>query len=154
MRRIKKFNDFVNESYRSLKDEVFNDKYDKIFAEYALNERPIILKSEDRKEASEIYGNREVGTVWHGGKINSEEDYERIKNLKEGDTIHAKYLSASPDYGTAESFAMYVKSYDELTSMYALQSAIERGSAGEYGTYVVKLKPNPIKLYSLLMEMV
>jgi hypothetical protein len=146
MRRIKLFKDFVsvlNESYQDLSDYNFNNEYDKMFAEYALNERPIRLNDEDRKEASEIYGNRDVGTVWHGGKLNSEEQYNKVKNLKKGDTIKAKYMSASPDYGTAESFAMYVKSYDEMTMMWALKDAIERGSAGEYGTYVVKLKPKP-----------
>jgi hypothetical protein len=140
---VKKFDQFINEAYSDLSHYDFKDKYDKIFVEYALNEYPINLSEEERKEASRIYGNRDVGIVYHGGKINSEEFYHKLKKLKAGDTIKAKYMSATPSYSTAESFAMYIKSYDEMTMIWALRSAIESGSAGEYGTFVVKLKPKP-----------
>ena len=44
-----------------------------------------------------LYGNRDVGIVWHGGKVNSKEKLNLIKNLKKGDTINAKFMSATPE---------------------------------------------------------
>lgn len=141
--KVKNFNNFINESYSDLSHYDFKDEYDEIFVKYALNEYPIHMSDRERKEASKIYGNRDVGIVYHGGKINSKEFYNNLKKLKSGDTIKVEYMSATPYYDEAESFAMYVKSYDELTMMYALKDAIERGSAGEFGSYVITLKPKP-----------
>lgn len=144
MRHLKTFNKFkINEAYRELDRSDYRNDYDYAFANYALNEKPFGFNEEQRKKAQSLYGNREVGVIYHGGKLNNKEHSEIIKSLKPGDTIKANMMSATPEYSTAESFALYVKSYDEMTMMYALKDAIENGSAGTYGTFVVTLKPKP-----------
>jgi hypothetical protein len=144
MKYLKTFESFkINEAYRELDRSDYENKYDYDFANYALNERPFGWSEEDIKKARELYGNRDVGVVYHGGKLDNKEFNDKVRALKPGDTIKVKLMSSTPEYSTAESFALYVKSYDEMTMMYALKDAIDNGSAGEYGTYVVTLKPKP-----------
>lgn len=140
---VKKFKDFINESYRDLRDNDFNDKYDEKFANYALNERPFYLSDNDAEECKQIYGNRNVGIVYHGGKIDTQEQLEYLESLKNGDFINFKFKSATPYYDDAESFAFYVKSYDEYTMASQMRITMNNGAAGEFGGYVVKLKPKP-----------
>lgn len=143
MKFIKNLKTYINESYRNLDDYDFSDKYERKFANYALNERPFQLNKNEMDECRELYGNKNVGIVYHGGKIDTIELLNILKNLKKGDTYNMYLKSATPDYDTALSFSKYIKSYDELTMITALKDTYERGSSGEYGSYIVKLKPKP-----------
>ena len=143
MRFIKTINKYINESYKRLDDYEFSDEYEEKFAEYTLNERPFFLNSKQMEECKELYGNRNVGIVYHGGKINDFDTLKMLETMNSGDTINMKFKSATPVYDTAESFAKYVKSYDELTMLHSLNNTYIKGSSGEYGCYIVKLKPKP-----------
>lgn len=143
LNNLKYFNTYIKESYRDLSNKDFKDEYDEKFANYALNERPFRLSDEDTDECKKIYGNRDVGVVYHGGKIDTEEQLEFLKNLKSGSFFNFNFKSATPYYSEAESFAFYVKSYDEYTMASQMRVTMNNGAAGEFGGYVVKLKPKP-----------
>src|SRR6478735_1503261 len=115
MKYLKTYSEFINESYQDLSERDFQDEYDEKFANYALNERPFYLSDEDVEECKKIYGNRDVGIVYHGGKIDSLEYLNIIENLKKGDILNMKFKSCSPYFDEAQSFAFYIKSYDEYT---------------------------------------
>lgn len=136
---VKKFNDFLNEQYQDLSETRWNDIYDKAFGNYALNEQPFIFNIDDKTNAKAYYGGVDVGIVYSGGRINSLEKYNELKELKK--VIHLNMTSATPDFGTAQSFAFFVKSYDEMTTHHMMQNAIKNGSSGKFGSFVMTLKP-------------
>lgn len=76
------FKQFLKEAYQDLSDQKFNDVYDREFAHYALNERPIRWNETQRETCRKLYGGIDVGTVYHGGKINTEEAYDLLSKLK------------------------------------------------------------------------
>lgn len=118
---------------------------DRDLCNWIRNEMPLTWSEAEIKQAREKYGNVPVGTVYRGLKINSKKLLERLQQIqREGKgTLELDLASATPDYKEAFSFALYVKSYDELTLMWELKQAYERGSAGKYGTAVVELQPSP-----------
>ena len=124
-------------------DKEAGSKYrgiDKDIVNWIRNEEKIHWNELQTNEAREKYGNIDVQDVYRGLKINDPELLHKLEN-PQGQTLHMHFDSATPDYHEAESFAMYVKSYNEMTMMYGLKSALKKGSAGQYGTAVVKLKP-------------
>jgi hypothetical protein len=137
------FSKFLDESYQNLDDHTYQDRYEKMFARYALNEVPLRMNEDEMKECAKLYGNVDVGVVYFGGKMNYKEEYKSIINLKPGDRKHFKLQSASPHEEDARTYMDYVKSYDELTMLSALKSAYEQGSAGKFGVYLLELEPTP-----------
>lgn len=135
--------DFENFNENKLNNTDFKDKFDRLFAEYAINEMPLYLSDTEREKCKDVYGGVDVGIVYHGGKINTLHDYELLTRIKNGETktINMRFKSATPDKSTAKSFADYIKSYDTLTMLKQLSNAYERGSSGEFGSYIIKLKP-------------
>ena len=131
--------------------EDFNDEFDMKFANYSLNEIPLYLDSDEKKIAASIYGNSLVGAknglVYRGMRINSSEHLDVVKNIKNKlDNNKKAYIelhlaSSSHDKGTAQSFQEYVKSYDPMITLGELKDALKRGSSGEYGSYLLTLKP-------------
>lgn len=123
------------------------DKYtglEKDICNYTRNEFPIVWTDKEMKKARQLYGSVDVGVVYHGGKITNKNTLRKIKSLSPGAKIRlTKLMSATPDRHNAMSYAQYVKSYDEMTMLYMLKKTIEHGSAGEFGTFLLTLKPAP-----------
>lgn len=88
------------------------------------------------------YGNVPVGTVYWGTKIHTREQLEKFRSLS-GSTITVKTISASPDLSVAESYSQYHRSYDNASAMREYVAALRAGSAGQYGTAILTLKPHP-----------
>lgn len=138
---IKKFSEFYESR---ISNNSFNDNYDFIFAEYAIDEVPFHFNEKEREECKKLYGNVDVGVVYHGGKINTKELLDTLEsiNKKENNKIFLSFKSATPDELTAKSFAWYVKSYDTLTTLSNLKTTYDHGSSGKYGSYIIKLRPS------------
>lgn len=137
-----KITDIVTEAYREIEDRITG--LDRDFANYALNEIPLRWDSAEKTEAQSIFGNVKVGRVFRGIKIHSEEALQKIQQFaKSGGVIRMNLESATPEWGTAVSFANYVKSYDELTMMRELSRAVRQGSAGAFGVAILTLAPTP-----------
>lgn len=143
VKTIKGFKAFLAEMYQDLRDYKFNDRFDRDFGHYALNERPLRWDAAERKQCAEDYGNVDVGTVYLGGKIDDKQLYDKLLQLKPGEHFTLNLQSATPHKDTAISFMDYVKSYDEFTMLSQLTSNLERGSAGKFGAYLLTLKPTP-----------
>ena len=136
-----KLTEILVESYQKINHSITG--LDRDIAEYALNEVPLRWSEDDTNEARSIYGNIPVGIVYRGVRINSEAALQQLKALQGGGMLAMELGSASPHWDTAVSFANYVKSYDELTMMRMLSSAVKNGSAGAYGVAVITLAPTP-----------
>lgn len=149
MKHLQLFNTFqpILESYRDIKRSDYSNKYEHQFAEYALNEKPLHWDEAERAACRALYGNREVGVVYHGNRINDESNLQKLEEIKSGLAAgeHPTYFmglkSVSPYRDEAESFALYVKSYDEATTFRMIQSAVYRGSSGRYGSFLITVKP-------------
>lgn len=134
----------LNEAYDYERCEAY-DGYDKDICNYIFNETPLYWNKEEIEEVKQKYGNVNVkSSLWHGGKISSEEELDKLSNLKPGDTMTFDHLFSTSRYKEeAKSFAFYVKSYDEMTMIRALQATYKRGSAGKFGGYLIEIETKP-----------
>lgn len=133
------------------------DKYDGIDRDiynWMRNEQHLTWDDHEVDEARSKYGNVSVGTVYRGMKINNKRTLELLETIKQNGhgTVRLNLDSASKNHYEAMSFALYVKSYDEMTMMWELSDAMKRGSAGLFGTALLTLTPTPdqviVKTYS------
>lgn len=140
---MKSFIEYLSESYKDLSDIKFNDRYDKEFGIYAMNEIPLYWDKKERNECKNLYGGVNVGVVYYGGKIQTEEALEHLKKLKSGDTYRCFLISTSNSETIARSFMDYTKSYNELVMLSTLNNSITTGSSGKYGSFLLTLEPTP-----------
>ena len=126
-----------------LDEEDFKDEIDYKFAEYAINERHFSLDSADKEYAKDHYGGLDGvkgGVIYSGGRIGSQEQLDGLKALRNGGTINVSMKSYSHFKSTAREFADFVKSYDPTVGGPAMKRALERGSAGEFGSYLITIE--------------
>lgn len=137
---MKLLKQLLMEAYHSISDDITG--LDRDFAEYAMNEVALRWSPEDVDRARDMFGRVDVGEVYRGMKIQTNQQLQEIKRLSEqGGFVDMQLESATPHWSTAASFANYVKSYNELTTMRALNTAIKNGSAGAFGTAILTLVP-------------
>lgn len=149
MGEVIKFGDFVlNESY--MKDESeYKNKYDYEFGRYALDERPLFWSDEEMDECRALYGGQNIGTAYHGNRIKTADQLKTLETIKakldsgQRASYRMGLKSVSPDYNTALSFALYVKSYDTGVMLQQLAAAMKQGSSGAYGAFVITVEPKP-----------
>lgn len=138
---MKLLQELLTEAYHEISDSITG--LDRDFADYALNEYPLGWDTHEIDQARQQFGGVDVGRVYRGIKIHSAEQLQEVTQLSEGGGyVDMRLESASPEWGTAASFANYVKSYDELTMMRELNRAIKNGSAGAFGTAILTLEPS------------
>ena len=126
-----------------LDEEDFKDEIDYKFAEYAINERHFSLDSADKEYAKDHYGGLDGvkdGVIYSGGRISSQEQLDGLKALRDGGTTNVNMKSYSHFKSTAREFADFVKSYDPTVGGPAMKRALERGSAGEFGSYLITIE--------------
>lgn len=126
-----------------LDEEDFKDDIDYKFAEYAINERHFSLDSADKEYAKDHYGGLDGvqgGVIYSGGRIGSQEQLDGLKALRDGGTTNVSMKSYSHFKSTAREFADFVKSYDPRVGGPAMKRALERGSAGEFGSYLITIE--------------
>lgn len=123
---------------------------EKDLANWSRNEIPLKWNEEEINKAKKLYGDISVGIVYRGAKIHTQESYDFYQSIKDGGYIDCNLVSSTPDKEIALSFAQYIKSYDELTLMYALKTTLERGSAGAYGSVLLTLKPDPENVVAII----
>lgn len=124
----------------------FKDNIQYQFAQYALNEQPLSLSPEDIEQATQTYGGLygvQGGLIYRGGRINSLEALEDLKNLQSGGRWRVNLKSFSHDKAQAREFADFIKTFDSSVGMIQMQRALDRGSAGVYGSYVITAKADP-----------
>lgn len=144
---MKTFNTFLTEmAYQDLKKIKFKDNFDKAFGEYALNEVPLKWTKEEQEQCKKKYGDIDVGIVYHGNRISTEEQLTFIQSLSKGMTYPCDLISATPEKETAISFMEYVKSHDEYRMLLSLSSSLKRGSSGNFGSFLLTLKPTPTQV--------
>lgn len=124
----------------------YKDSIDLAFANYALNELSFFLEEGDKGYARENYGGLDGvvgGTIYSGGRIDSEKQLRELQDLKSGGnlTVHMKSFSHSKD--VARDFAGFVKTYDPMLGALKIEEALKRGSAGKFGSYVLSVKADP-----------
>lgn len=138
----------IQESFganQRLDEEDFKDEIDYKFAQYAINERHFSLSGEDKEYAKENYGGLygvQGGVIYSGGRITSEEQLESLKAVQDGGIITNNMKSYSHRKATARSFADFVMTYDPVAGGRAMKAAMERGSAGEFGSYLITIQAN------------
>jgi len=117
---------------------------DRELCNWFFNETTLIWGDAKIKQAQAKYGNVSVGKIYRGAKIDTIDELKQYREVEKGGTLKFSTVkSCTPFESEAKSFAWYVKSYDTLTMLYALKTAIDRGSAGEYGGVVLTLQPTP-----------
>lgn len=136
---------------RDFSETNFKDDYDEKFAEYSINEMPLYMSDADIDLCTQIHGNSlagvKGGVVYRGMRIDSNKNLKELELIEDliNDNKRAfitlRLDSSSHDKGTAQSFQEYVKSYDMMTTLGEMKDAIKRGSSGEYGSYLITLKP-------------
>jgi hypothetical protein len=123
----------------------FKDDIDYNFAQYAVNEKPLYLSTEDKEHAKVEYGGLDGvqgGVIYSGGRINSEEQLEALRKIENGGSTNINMKSYSHRKATARSFADFVMTYDPVAGGRAMKAAMERGSAGEFGSYLITIEAN------------
>jgi len=136
-----RFKNFLNEAYDYSRCKDYKG-IDLNICNWIFNEIPLPWKTSDIEKCKEMYGNVNVGTVYRGAKINTEDELEMYHNAKKTGYIDLHLVSSTPEKETAKSFAFYIKSYDELTMLKMLVAAVKNGSAGKYGSVLLELEPN------------
>jgi hypothetical protein len=115
---------------------------EKELCNWFFNERSISWNVDKIKQAKEKFGNVNVGLIYRGAKINSKEELVQYKKVENGGSFKFDdVVSCSDSEFEAKSFAWYVKSYDELTMLRALVTAMKRGSSGTHGSVLLELLP-------------
>jgi len=124
----------------------FKDEVDYKFAQYAINERPLILDDGDKKFAKREYGGLDGvkdGVIYSGGRIGSEEQLKKLRSLQSGGRTSVSMKSYSHNRATARSFADFVMTYDGGAGSKAYAAALQRGSSGEFGSYLITIEADP-----------
>ena len=130
---------------QNLNPDDFKDKIDYKFAEYAINEKYFSLSAEEKEHAKLEYGGLDGvrnGVIYSGGRIGSEKQLKLLKQLENGGTTTVSSKSYSHVKATARSFADFVMTYDPIAGGRAMKAAMERGSAGEFGSYLITIEAN------------
>jgi hypothetical protein len=124
----------------------FKDEVDYKFAQYAINERPLILDDGDKKFAKRVYGGLDGvkdGVIYSGGRIGSEDQLQSLRALQNGGRTNVSMKSYSHNKATARSFADFVMTYDGGAGSMAYAAALQRGSSGEFGSYLITIEADP-----------
>jgi len=128
-------------------DEMFKDELDQMFYDYALNEKSFPRFTPAQKEKAKAnYGGVDGvvgGVIYSGGRIETREELAEIKSLVNGGTIKVNMKSFSHFRSTARAFANFVMTYNSMVGQTEMERALRRGSAGEFGTYILHAKADP-----------
>ena len=130
---------------QDLDPDDFKDSIDFKFAQYAINERHFSLSDEDKEHAKVEYGGLdgvENGVIYSGGRITSQKQLEALREIQDGGRITVSMKSYSHLKATARSFADFVMTYDPVAGGRAMKAAMERGSSGEFGSYLITIEAN------------
>ena len=124
----------------------FKDSIDYKFAQYAINEMHFSLNDEDKEHAKTEYGGLDGvkdGVIYSGGRITSKKQLEGLRKIQNGGSTVVSMKSYSHLKATARSFADFVMTYDPIAGGKAMQAAMKRGSAGEFGSYLITIQADP-----------
>ena len=130
---------------QDLDPDDFKDSIDYKFAQYAINERHFSLNDEDKEQAKREYGGLDGvkdGVIYSGGRITSEKQLEVLREIQDGGVTTVSMKSYSHLKATARSFADFVMTYDPIAGGKAMKAAMERGSSGEFGSYLITIEAN------------
>lgn len=130
---------------KNLNPDDFKDQIDYKFAEYAINEKYFSLSAEEKEHAKLEYGGLDGvrdGVIYSGGRIESEKQLEALQKIQDGGQTTVSSKSYSHLKATARSFADFVMTYDPIAGGKAMKAAMERGSAGEFGSYLITIEAN------------
>ena len=130
---------------QDLDPDDFKDSIDYKFAQYAINERHFSLNDEDKEHAKAEYGGLDGvkdGVIYSGGRITSEKQLEMLREIQDGGVTTVSMKSYSHLKATARSFADFVMTYDPIAGGKAMKAAMERGSSGEFGSYLITIEAN------------
>ena len=130
---------------QDLDPDDFKDSIDYKFAQYAINERHFSLNDEDKEHAKAEYGGLDGvkdGVIFSGGRITSKKQLEALREIQGGGTTTVSMKSYSHLKATARSFADFVMTYDPVAGGKAMKAAMERGSSGEFGSYLITIEAN------------
>jgi len=139
------FEMFGGGARQRLEPDDFKDNIDYKFAEYAINEKHFSLSAEDKEHAKLEYGGLEGvrdGVIYSGGRISSEKQLQLLRQLENGGSTTVSMKSYSHLKATARSFSDFVMTYDPIAGGKAMKAAMERGSAGEFGSYLITIEAN------------
>jgi hypothetical protein len=131
---------------KALDVEGYKDDIDYAFANYALNELQFFLDDDQKEYSKNKYGGLDGvvgGVIYSGGRIETERKLQELQSLKSGGRIHVSMKSFTHYEGVARDFADFVKTYDPLVGITQMKAALERGSAGKLGSYVMVVKADP-----------
>ena len=130
---------------QDLDPDDFKDNIDYKFAQYAINERHFSLNDEDKEQAKLEYGGLDGvrdGVIYSGGRISSQKQLDSLREIQDGGVTTVSMKSYSHLKATARSFADFVMTYDPIAGGRAMKAAMERGSAGEFGSYLITIEAN------------
>ena len=130
---------------KNLNPDDFKDQIDYKFAEYAFNEKYLSLSAEEKEHAKLEYGGLDGvrdGVIYSGGRIESEKQLEALQKIQDGGQTTVSSKSYSHLKATARSFADFVMTYDPIAGGKAMKAAMERGSAREFGSYLITIEAN------------
>ncbi len=130
---------------QDLDPDDFKDSIDYKFAQYAINERHFSLNDEDKEHAKVEYGGLDGvkdGVIYSGGRITSKKQLETLREIQDGGITTVSMKSYSHLKATARSFADFVMTYDPIAGGRAMKAAMERGSSGEFGSYLITIEAN------------
>lgn len=130
---------------QALDRDNFKDEIDYKFAQYAINEMHFSLSDEQKEYAKSEYGGLDDvtdGVIYSGGRISNKEQLEKLRTLQDGGRTNVDMKSYSHRKATARSFADFVMTYDPVAGGRAMKAAMERGSAGEFGSYLITIEAN------------
>ena len=128
---------------QDLDPDDFKDSIDYKFAQYAINERHFSLNDEDKEHAKVEYGGLDGvkdGVIYSGGRISSQKQLESLREIQDGGVTTVNMKSYSHLKATARSFADFVMTYDPIAGGKAMKAAMERGSSGEFGSYLITIE--------------
>lgn len=130
---------------QNLERDRFKDTIDYKFAQYAINEVPFHLSASDSRRAKKKYGGLDGikgGVIYSGGRINTQKQLASLQAIQQGGTVSVSMKSYSHRKATARAFADFVMTYDAVAGGRAMAAAMQRGSSGEYGSYLITIEAN------------